>query len=102
VIAEAGELCDPEGFDFVEPAAEFSEGFVAELVDADAGVGFDALFGDEAGAAEDAEVAAHGLGAEVQRGGDFAGATGFAVEQVDDGAAGIVGEGGEGGVDHCR
>ena len=93
MIAEAAEFGDPEGFDFVEPAAEFAEGFVAELVDADAGVIFDALFGDEPGAAEDAEVATHGLGREVQGGGDFAGAAGFVVEEVDDGAAGIVGEG---------
>jgi hypothetical protein len=100
VVPEGGEFLNPEGFDLVEPGAEFGEGLGVEVIDADAGVGFDARFVDEAGAAKDAEVAAHGLGGETESGGDVAGAAGLLGEEIDDGLAGWIGEGGKGLGEH--
>ena len=77
----------------VEPVTKILEWLLAKVVDADAGIGGNSLFTNDAAAAEDAEVTADGLRREPQRGGDVAGAAGLAAQEIYDRSTGFIGEG---------
>lgn len=92
---EVGELVRPEKAVVLEPTIDGAEGLRVETVKA---VAADALFVDEMGVAEQAEVLGDG------RAGDWEGASDLSrglmalAKEVEDGAAGGIGEGAEDGI----
>jgi len=96
---EAGEFARPENAVIVEPLVNGAKRLGVETVIA---VAADAMFLDEARAAEQAEMFGDSRARDGEGAGDLAGGLLAAAEQVEDGAAGGVGEGAEDGVGGMR
>src|SRR5262249_49716169 len=101
VLLERGQLIAPEGLDLLDPAAQRRKRLAPQAIDPHAGVviGVGVLLLDQAGLAQDAQVPAHGRGADVERARQLAGAARSLAQQVDGATAGRVGERGEGAVE---
>src|SRR5205809_47215 len=84
----------PEGAVLLNPVVDSPEGFRIEFVDAVAAL---AMFSNEMGAAEKAQVFGDGRAGDREGSGDLSGWLATATEKVENGSAGGVGKGVEGG-----
>jgi hypothetical protein len=87
---ETGELAGPEEAVVVEPVIHGTEGLGVEAVIA---MSSHAMLADEAGAAEKSEMLGDGRAGDREGAGDLSGRLMAGAEEVEDGAAGRVGEG---------
>jgi hypothetical protein len=93
-LFQAGQTDAPETAVLVEPVVYGAEGFGIELVDAVAAF---AVLVHEVGAAQQAKVLGDRGAGNGEGSGDFSGGLAAPAQEIEDGAAGGVGEGLEGG-----
>jgi len=90
-VVQAG---GPEGAVLLDPGVDGAQGFGIELINPMAAF---AVFADEVSAAQQAQVFGDGGAGDRESSGDLSGGLAAAAEKVEDGAAGGIGEGLEGG-----
>ena len=91
---QVGQVDAPEAAVLFEPGVDGAERFGIELVDAVAAF---AMFADQVGAAQQAQVLGDRGTGNRESSGDFSGGLAAAAKQIEDGAAGGIGQGLEGG-----
>jgi len=82
--------------------AEVIKRLPAKLIDPHAGIVVNSLLANQAGAAKDAKVAAHGLRCQTDSRGNLTGAKRFLAKQVNNRLPRFIGESGQGFVDVGR
>ena len=91
---QVGQAGAPEDAVLLDPGVDGAERFGIQLVDAVAAF---AMFADQVGAAQQAQVLGDGGTGDREGFGDLSGGLAAAAEEIEDGAAGGIGEGLEGG-----
>jgi hypothetical protein len=93
-ILQVREAGAPEGSVLLDPVVDGAERFGIEFVDAVATL---AMFADQVGAAEEAQVLGDGGAGDGKGSGDLSGGLAAAAKEVEDGTASGIGQGMEGG-----
>ena len=100
MVAEGAELIGPESLDVLKPAVQLIEGLAAKMVHPNAAIAWVlVLLFDKPVSAEGSQMAAHQGGADADDLRQLTGAMGAIAEQIDDAAAGGLGQSGEGAVE---